>query len=46
MTATKNEKAEGVSQSPDVSDSETDGAVINEKALLRKLDAYLLPAVG
>ncbi|KAI3319487.1 MFS general substrate transporter [Xylariaceae sp. AK1471] len=46
MMTTEGEKAEGVSQSPEVSDSETAGAVINEKALLRKIDAYLLPAVG
>jgi len=41
-----NEKAGGFQQSPDISESETAGPVVDEKALLRKVDAYLLPAVG
>ncbi|KAI0532267.1 major facilitator superfamily domain-containing protein [Xylaria digitata] len=35
-----------VSQSPEASVSETAGPVVNEKALLRKIDVHLLPAVA
>jgi hypothetical protein len=48
MTTTleEDEKTGGFEQSPDASESETAGPVVNEKVLLRKVDAYLLPAVG
>ncbi|KAI0480041.1 major facilitator superfamily domain-containing protein [Xylariaceae sp. FL0804] len=37
---------EGASDRPSASDSEVAGPVVNERALLRKLDMKLLPAVG
>jgi hypothetical protein len=46
MAATDEEKVEGVSPSPEASDSENAAVMINEKSLLRKIDAHLLPAVG
>ncbi|KAI0188599.1 major facilitator superfamily domain-containing protein [Xylaria flabelliformis] len=46
MAETENDKTGNLSQSPEPSDSETAGPVINEKSLLRKIDAHLLPAVG
>ena len=35
-----------VATSPGLSDSETEDQKINEKSLLRKIDLYLLPAIG
>ncbi|TRX93557.1 hypothetical protein FHL15_005529 [Xylaria flabelliformis] len=46
MAEIENDKTGNVSQSPEPSVSETAGPVINEKSLLRKIDAHLLPAVG
>ncbi|RYC58785.1 hypothetical protein CHU98_g7413 [Xylaria longipes] len=46
MAETENDKSGNVSQSPEPSVSETTGLVINEKSLLRKIDAHLLPAVS
>lgn len=46
MADIDNDKAGNVVQSPEDSFSETAGPVINEKSLLRKIDAHLLPAVG
>ncbi|KAJ2989419.1 hypothetical protein NUW58_g3472 [Xylaria curta] len=46
MIDTDNDKAGNSFQSPDPSDTEMVGAVVNEKSLLRKIDAHLLPAVG
>ncbi|GAP86967.1 putative major facilitator superfamily transporter [Rosellinia necatrix] len=46
MAETVEDKAGSAPRSPEASDSETAGPLINEKSLLRKIDAHLLPAVG
>ncbi|KAH8163144.1 hypothetical protein CIB48_g5104 [Xylaria polymorpha] len=46
MAEIENDKTGDASQSPEPSVSEAAGPVINEKSLLRKIDAHLLPAVG
>lgn len=46
MADIDNDKAGNVAQTPEDSFSETAGPVVNEKSLLRKIDAHLLPAVG
>ncbi|TGJ82514.1 hypothetical protein E0Z10_g6241 [Xylaria hypoxylon] len=46
MAETDKEQTGNVSQSPEASVSETAGPLISEKALLRKIDVHLLPAVA
>lgn len=48
MGATEAEKEQtgNVSQSPEASLSEAGGSSVNERSLLRKIDAHLLPAVA
>lgn len=46
MAETNKEREGTIPQSPEVSVSETAGPVVNEKSLLRKIDAHLLPAVA
>ncbi|KAI0411120.1 major facilitator superfamily domain-containing protein [Xylaria grammica] len=46
MAETDKDQPGNVSQSPEASVSETAGAAVNEKSLLRKIDAHLLPAVA
>ncbi|RWA03164.1 hypothetical protein EKO27_g11940, partial [Xylaria grammica] len=46
MAETDKDQPGNVSQSPEASVSETAGTAVNEKSLLRKIDAHLLPAVA
>lgn len=43
---TDNDKAGEVSEDLAIHDTEAAGVTVDEKSLLRKIDAHLLPAVG
>lgn len=46
MADTDNDKAGEVSENLALHDTEAAGPAVDEKSLLRKIDAHLLPAVG